>query len=443
LTGSGSDNPRTAEPSADGALVRRTRWRLLAWSGGSTLLVLVALGSLLYAAVAGSLAAASRQQLSDRANSMIGSVKASLSLMELDPFGVAISPAQPGFAIGGAASGTVGYVALPNGVVVGAGQPANTLVVKEAIVDAMQSGEAEISEATIKGVPFRILTVPVTTSAGTAFVQVIGDLTDEQRTLRVLLVVLIGGGLAAVVIALILGWLYADRALVPIRDAMRRQREFAADASHELRTPLAIVKGSIEHLRRHRDQPVAEVGAALDDLEASSDRLTALVEDLLVLARTDSGAVELEIAPADLGEVALDAVGELASVAANAGVEIRIDAEPLPLSGDAARLHQLVVVLVDNAIRHAAAGNGRRVDVSVRGFEGRAVLTVDDDGPGIRPEDLPRVFDRFWRAADAPPGGTGLGLAIANWIVERHDGTITAGNRPGPRGARFEVRLPR
>lgn len=434
---------RTAEPTADGALVRRTRWRLLAWSGGSTLLVLVALGSLLYAAVAGSLAAAGRQQLMDRADSLIYGVRASTEIVSPGPIGVTNSPAEPGFQIGGATSGTVGYIALPNGVIIGADKPSNVLVENSAIVDAKQSGQAVMTETTIKGIPARILTVPVATPFGTVIVQVVGDRTDEQRTLSVLLVVLIGGGLVAVVIALILGWLYADRALVPIRDAMRRQREFAADASHELRTPLAIVKGSIEHLRRHRDRPVAEVGAALDDLEASSDRLTALVEDLLVLARTDSGAVELTIAPTDLGEVALDAVGELASVAANADVEIRIDAEPLPLNGDAARLHQLVVVLVDNAIRHAAAGGGRRVDVSVRGFDGRAILTVEDDGAGIRPEDLPRVFDRFWRAADAPAGGTGLGLAIARWIVERHGGTIKATNRPDARGARFDVRLPR
>jgi signal transduction histidine kinase len=114
----------------------------------------------------------------------------------------------------------------------------------------------------------------------------------------------------------------------------------------------------------------------------------------------------------------------------------------VPLLADRERLRQLVVILVDNAIRHASAGGGRSVEVSVRGFDGRAVLAVDDDGPGIRPEDLPHVFDRFWRGAGAPEGGTGLGLAIGQWIADRHGGTIAASNRPGG-GARFEVRLPR
>ena len=131
-------------------------------------------------------------------------------------------------------------------------------------------------------------------------------------------------------------------------------------------------------------------------------------------------------------------------MAREAGVEVRIDAEPVPLSGDVGRLRQLVVILVDNAIRHASAAAATgiaSVEVSVKAVEGSAVLTVDDDGPGLRPEDLPRVFDRFWRAPDAPDGGTGLGLAIARWVVERHGGTITAANRPTG-GARFEVRLP-
>jgi two-component system, OmpR family, sensor histidine kinase CiaH len=431
---------RAAEPSADGKLVRRVRWRLLAWSGGSTLVVLIGLGSLLYTAVAGSLAAAGRQQLADRAAKLTMSLKASTDIVT-PPFGITNDAEQPGVVIGGSTSGTLAVILTPDNLMVGGPQPASALIEPVAIEAAKQNGQAVVTETTIAAVPVRVLTTPIYTLKGTYVVQVLGDRTEEQRTLGVLIVVLVGGGLVAVLLSLGFGWVYADRALVPIRDAMRRQREFAADASHELRTPLAIVKGSIDHLRRHRDRSVGEVGEALDDLEAGADRLTALVEDLLVLARTDSGAVELVIGATDLGEIALDAVGELAPIAGRAGVEIRIDAEPVPLDADSARLRQLVVVLVDNAIRHASAG-GRSVDVFVRLAAGQAVLLVDDDGPGIREEDLPRIFDRFWRAADAPAGGTGLGLAIASWIVERHGGTIAAANRPDGPGARFEVRLP-
>src|SRR3954464_1345376 len=117
----------------------------------------------------------------------------------------------------------------------------------------------------------------------------------------------------------------------------------------------------------------------------------------------------------------------------------QVEPEPGPTVGDPTRLRQLVTLLLDNAIHHSPRGG--EVSVVIRPRGERIVLTVDDHGHGIRPEDLPRVFDRFWRAADAPSGGTGLGLAIARWIAERHGGTIEAGNVPGG-GARFEVRLP-
>jgi signal transduction histidine kinase len=440
----------------DAALVRRVRWRLLAWSGGSTLLVLLVLGSVLYGAVAGSLAKAATDQLYGRAKSVIdGAVNSIVTpypgVLYPDVQEVTRVEGKPGFVIGGPASGTVATLTQAYGGKIAAELPPDELVDKVALNAASVTGEQVLGEATMAGVQWRVLTLPIATPAGTLLVQVLGDRTDEQRTLSVLLMVLVAGGLVALAASIGVGWLYAERALVPIRDAMRRQREFAADASHELRTPLAIVRGSVEHLRRNRDRPVAQVGAALDDIDAGTDQLIALVEDLLVLARTDSGAVELELSPIDLGEVALDGAGGLASVAREAGVEVRIDAEPVPMRGDVARLRQLVVILVDNAIRHTAAAaatstrNGdadpASVAVSVRAEGGAAVLTVDDTGPGLRPDDLPRVFDRFWRALDAPPGGTGLGLAIARWIVERHGGTITAAQRPAG-GARFEVRLP-
>jgi signal transduction histidine kinase len=163
------------------------------------------------------------------------------------------------------------------------------------------------------------------------------------------------------------------------------------------------------------------------------------VDDLLLLARTDAGTLEIERARLDLADVAVEAVGPLTAVAASRGVALVADPRPAEVDGDPLRLRQLVTILVDNALAHAPAGGG--VTVRVRPVDGTAVLTVDDDGPGIREEDRERVFERFWRADDAPSGGTGLGLAIARWIVERHGGRIAAGNRPEG-GARFEARIP-
>jgi len=242
------------------------------------------------------------------------------------------------------------------------------------------------------------------------------------------------------------GALYARRALAPIRTslanqrvALRRQREFAADASHELRTPLTVIRSSVEYLGRHRQEPVGAVGDALEDITAEVDQLSTLVEDLLLLARSDSGAIELDRMPLDLGDVAGEAASTLAQPAADRNVRIVVDPAPAPVTGDPVRLRQLVAILVDNAIRHSPPGS--EVRVAVRTGARTADLSVEDQGPGIRPEDLPRVFDRFWRAPGAPAGGTGLGLAIAQWIVERHGGRIAVMNRDGG-GARFDVQLP-
>ena len=200
-----------------------------------------------------------------------------------------------------------------------------------------------------------------------------------------------------------------------------------------------MIRASVDDLGRHASEPVANVGSALTDIRDEVDHLTAMVDDLLLLARSDSGAVALEKVPVDLGDVASTAAAALSRPATERGVEVLVDPAPADLLGDPARLRQLVMILIDNAVGHSPSG--ARVIVRVRTEGPDATLVVEDEGPGIRNEDLPRVFDRFYRAAGAPGGGTGLGLAIAAWIVERHGGRIEAANRP-ERGARFTVRLP-
>jgi signal transduction histidine kinase len=223
---------------------------------------------------------------------------------------------------------------------------------------------------------------------------------------------------------------------VPIRESLRRQREFAADASHELRTPLTITRAAIAELARGRADP-AVVERAIGDLDAGTTRLEQLVGDLLLLARTDAEAIELQPVATDLAHLAAEATESLEQVAATRGIRLVLDLQPVPIEGDETRIRQLVAILVDNAIRHSP--DRGRVVVAVRPG---ATVSVEDEGPGLRVADTERIFERFWRAPDAPPGGTGLGLAIARWIVERHRGSIVAGNRLGGPGARFVVRLP-
>ena len=301
-----------------------------------------------------------------------------------------------------------------------------------------RAGGTDVRTLTVENIPVRVLTESVQRGTDTYLIQVVQDITGEQRLLG-MLTVLIAGGFIAVIGALVVGAIYAGRALVPIRESLRRQREFAADASHEFRTPLAVIRSSVEYMERHKDEPAGQVGDVLRDIHDEVEHLTALVGDLLLLARTDSGVVELEPMPVDLAEVAEEAVRSVGPLAEARQVRLMLDPAPTPLVGDPLRLRQLVTILADNAIAHSPAGS--TVTVHVGPSADGANLAVDDEGPGVRPEDMAHVFDRFWRARGAPAGGTGLGLAIAAWIAERHGGTIGVTNLP-EHGARFQVRLP-
>ncbi len=394
------------------------------------------LGGALYFALARQLVDASTRQLQERADLVVSSLTARgpSPFPHRGPFdvGVAPEPGSPGIVLRGALSGTIAAVVLP-----GAEASANT-VYDPAGVDAARAGQTTINDIEFDGTALRALSEPVVDFGQTYVIQIVGDRTNELRTLQVTVIVLMVGGLLVVLAAAALGWIYAGRALVPIRNSLRRQREFAADASHELRTPLTVIRGNLRLLRSTSTRPETRA-AALDDIDGEVDRMTSLVEQLLLLARTDSDAIELELGPTDLADEAADTLEAFTPVAEAKQVQLGLDVEPAPLTADQFRVRQLIGILVDNAVRHAPQQG--HVNVKVREAGGRATLTVEDDGPGIRPQDLPRVFDRFWRAADAPEGGSGLGLSIAAWIVERHGGRIRAENRQSG-GARFTADLP-
>jgi signal transduction histidine kinase len=423
--------------AADARLLRRVRWRLVAWSGLTTLAVLVVLGAALYLIASRTLEDRGIAQLESRVQALRG------IRPDIDSPGL-------GFIFGGGGSGTFAMVLDEAGEPIDVGrrpQPVPAGLPIMTSIQAASTATRDVRLAAVNETPVRVLTERLEADIGTIYVQVIADRTTEQLTLNAMLFVLLVGGAAVVVVALGVGALYANRALVPIRQslgaqrlALRRQREFAADASHELRTPLTVVRSSLEHLRRHQDEPVHAVGDALDDIGAEVDHLTALVDDLLLLARSDSGAISLERRPIDLGDVAADAASSLAKSAAEKSVRVVVDPAPAVVEGDPARLRQLVMILVDNAIRHSPTGG--EVRVIVRLDDASAQLDVEDDGRGVNPEDMPHIFERFWRATGAPSGGTGLGLAIAKWIVDRHHGTIAVRNRDEG-GAAFRVSLPR
>jgi signal transduction histidine kinase len=357
-----------------------------------------------------------------------------------DVRGLPPSRAPIGVQVGGPASGTFAWIIAADDESVGPPDVAFAGLPDQGSLAAARSGETDVRDLTVQGIPLRVLSEPVIAGDGGAYViQVYQDTTGEQRILTVVVEVLVGGGFVALIGALLVGAVYSGRALVPIRDSLQRQREFAADASHELRTPLAVIRASVDHLQRHPDEPVSAVGDALGDIRDEVDHLTALVGDLLLLARTDSGVADLEAQPLDLAEIGEESIRSVNTLAAERQVRIELDPEPVPLIGDPLRLRQLITILADNAIKHSPEGT--TVTVRIRRAGEGATIQVDDQGPGVRAEDMPHVFDRFWRAPGAPAGGTGLGLSIAAWIAQRSGGSIGVMNRTMG-GARFEVRLP-
>ncbi len=199
-------------------------------------------------------------------------------------------------------------------------------------------------------------------------------------------------------------------------------RQFVADASHELRTPLATIAGYTELARR---QPET-TATALDKVVAESGRMTSLVEDLLLLARIDAGR-PLAQEPVDLSLLLLEAVNDARVVDAGHAWQVVLPDQPMTVTGDAARLHQVVTNLLANARRHTPAGTTVTVTGTAGGF------SVHDDGPGFPPELQPHAFERFSRgdAARNREGGAGLGLALVDAIVGAHGGSVSLVSAPG------------
>ncbi|MBW4700703.1 HAMP domain-containing histidine kinase [Micromonospora sp. RL09-050-HVF-A] len=219
-----------------------------------------------------------------------------------------------------------------------------------------------------------------------------------------------------------------------------RVRQFVADASHELRTPLAAIRGYAEVARRGRDQVPPDVAHALRRVESASTRMTSLVDDLLLLARLDSGR-PLATGPVDLTALVVDAVSDAHVAGPEHRWQLDLPDEAVEVPGDAVRLHQVVANLLANARVHTPPGS--TVTTRLAPMPGAVQISVTDDGPGVPAELRDEVFERFARGDSSRSrehGSTGLGLAIVAAVVEAHHGTVALESRPGR--TVFTVRLP-
>ncbi|HKY50586.1 MAG TPA: ATP-binding protein [Candidatus Limnocylindria bacterium] len=323
-----------------------------------------------------------------------------------------------------------------------------------------------------------------TTGPNGAVVLVGRDMADTRRDLLAFAGTAAVGGVIALVVSLLGGWFLVGRALAPVarinqaaaamsagdltariaverteneleqvalalneafdrlHQAVENERRFTADASHELRTPLATISAEIEWaLARPREGDAYR--RSLDTTRRAAERMRRVVERLLALARADADDMALQRASVALTPVVSDALGIVRPLAEQKAVTIETRLDSATVAGDRDRLTDLATNLVSNAIRYNH--DGGRVSVEVWPDGDEACIRVTDTGTGISAEDLPRIFERFYRAdraRAADSGGAGLGLAIAKRIVEAHGGTIACKSTPG-RGTEVLVRLPR
>lgn len=220
-----------------------------------------------------------------------------------------------------------------------------------------------------------------------------------------------------------------------------RVRQFVADASHELRTPLTAIRGYAELAQRDQHDVPEQVAHAMGRVESEAQRMTSLVEDLLLLARLDSGR-PLGHEPVDLSSLAIDAVSDAHIAGPDHSWNLELPDEPVTVLGDPARLHQVLVNLLGNARTHTGPGTSVTTSIALDAAGG-AVLAVVDDGPGIPPELVSNVFERFARgdtSRSRKAGSTGLGLAIVDAVVKAHNGSIAVDSAPGR--TEFRVHLP-
>jgi heavy metal sensor kinase len=481
-----------------------TRVRLTAWYAALLVLVLFALGASVDTLARNRLMADVDQRLQSTAEDIGSGIERNLASWPFSSEPVRFEDIVP--TLGSFASrGQLIQITSPNGEVVRSSEyaPRNPIVPES----GEPSGEPKIVSTELTGDEARAVHYPVTVTDRSGVRWYIGAvivgerLTTMHETLASLRQVLLVTSALGLALALAGGWVLAGRALRPVdrvtaaaaaiatgdgtatslssrllvpptddelsrlsatfnamldrlQASFRAQERFVADASHELRTPLTAVRGNVDVLLRQarlggRSLDPTDLTSALDDIRRESDRMRRLLDDLLLLARADAdsgkesaGTAAMRRERVQLDEIAAEAVRSAEALASGQVLELEAP-RGVEVPGDPDRLRQLVMILLDNAIRHTPPGGRIRVAVAATA-DGQARIAVRDEGEGIAPEHLPHLFQRFYRADGArgrASGGTGLGLAIAQAICRAHGGEISVTSAPG-QGATFLVTLP-
>jgi two-component system, OmpR family, sensor histidine kinase CiaH len=328
--------------------------------------------------------------------------------------------------------------------------PVNLISIKGKARLSKEDNSRVPSTVEIGGFSYRTINIPINhymsingTSTYISNIQLAYNMERENEMLGHLLTVIEFGGIVSIIIAILAGFFLANKALVPIKSAWNKQSQFVADASHELRTPLSVMKLNLERLFRHPKSSIEKESENISQAISEIKYMTKMISDLLTLARSDSNQVELIFNKVELSTMLNKVVQDFTELAKLKDISLVSNIHyPIEIQGDEERLYQLFVILLDNALKYTQEEGTISVECSLRGSSARIVIS--DTGVGMSKEDLPRIFDRFYRGDKARTRkyeGTGLGLSIAKWIIESHRGKLQVISEVG-KGSQFIMIIP-
>jgi len=290
------------------------------------------------------------------------------------------------------------------------------------------------------GYPVRLLTYVITSNEKIQVFQAGRFLTEQQNVLKQLLqTMIITGGLVTLLFGAA-AWLLAGRTIKPSQQAMEKQQTFVANASHELRAPLTLIHAGVElGLRKATDNEQREL---LNDVLVDADYMKKLIEDLLLLSRLDAHSLKIDVEKIHLSEFIPDLTRQMSRLAENQNIVIDNKLTPAIVKADPVRLKQVLLVVLDNALRNSPDGGSIQIESIVQ--KSNCIITVTDHGQGISKKDLQKVFERFFKADDHSSQeyrGSGLGLSIARGLIEAQKGHINLTSARG-KGTTVTITLP-
>lgn len=320
----------------------------------------------------------------------------------------------------------------------------NELLNKNAIQDNYQDRFIphtfdKIQTIAVEGFYFHTISVQATMNNQPVKLEFIRNVDIERNILRRLLLMMLIGGAIGIILAIAAGLFLAERALRPIKNAWDKQQQFVSDASHELRTPLTVIQTRGDLLLQTPEATIQDKLPDISIILKECRRLAKLVANLLTLARSDSNELEIERKDFYLDELLRDIVEHFSEVASFQGKTITLtSAPPITFFGDRDRIHQLIVILLDNAMKYT--GDNGIIELSCFETKSHIGLTVKDNGIGMKEENLAHIFDRFYQVdkSRTKSESLGLGLSIAQWIIDKHAGKIRVESKLG-KGTKFEI----